>query len=189
RDPGGLGPIDPEAGAVPSLVGGFDFSSNQYNHALQAARQPGSGFKPFVYSAALDHGITPASIFMDAPLVFEDESLETTYRPKNDGARFNGPTRLREALYRSINLVSIRVLLTVGAGNVIDYVKRFGFDTADFPRNTQLALGGGTIGITPIEMARAYATFANGGYLVDPNILVEVRTMSGETIYKPAYPV
>jgi penicillin-binding protein 1A len=186
---GALVAMSPQTGAVKAIVGGFDFAANQYNHALQAARQPGSGFKPFVYSAALDSGITPASIFMDAPLVFEDENLETTYRPKNDGARFNGPTRLREALYRSINLVSIRVLLTVGAGNVIDYVKRFGFDTTDFPHNTQLAIGGGTIGVTPIEMARAYATFANGGYLVDPNILVEVRTMSGETIYKPTYPV
>jgi penicillin-binding protein 1A len=186
---GTLVAMSPRTGAVKALVGGFDFSANQYNHALQAARQPGSGFKPFVYSAALDSGVTPASIFMDAPLVFEDENLETTYRPKNDGSRFNGPTRLREALYRSINLVSMRVLLAVGAGKVIDYVQRFGFDTSAFPRNTQLAVGGGTIGITPLEMARAYATFANGGFLVDPNILQEVRTMEGETIYKPRYPV
>jgi penicillin-binding protein 1A len=186
---GTLVAMSPRTGAVKAIVGGFDFAANQYNHALQAARQPGSGFKPFVYSAALDSGVTAASIFMDAPLVFEDENLETTYRPKNDGARFNGPTRLREALYRSINLVSMRVLLAVGAGKVIDYVKRFGFDTSEFPRNTQLAIGGGTMGITPVEMARAYATFANGGFLVDPNILKEVRTMSGESIYKPTYPV
>jgi penicillin-binding protein 1A len=181
--------MNPNNGAIKAIVGGFDFSANQFNHALQAARQPGSGFKPFVYSAALDAGVTPASIFMDAPLVFQDENMETTYRPKNDGERYNGPTRLREALYRSINLVSIRVLLAVGAGEVIDYVGRFGFDTSEFPRNTQLAIGGGTIGVTPLEMARAYATFANGGYLVDPNIVKEVKTMAGETIYKPNYPV
>ncbi len=180
--------MNPANGAVKAIVGGFDFSANQFNHALQASRQPGSGFKPFVYSAALDSGVTPATIFMDAPLVFEDENLETTYRPKNDGSRFNGPTRLREALYRSINLVSIRVLMAVGAGPVLDYVKRFGFDTTDFPRNTQLAIGGGTMGVTPIQMVRAYATFANGGYLVDPNILKEVRNLAGETIYKARYP-
>ncbi len=181
--------MTPDTGAIKAIVGGFDFASSQYNHALQAARQPGSGFKPFVYSAALDSGITPATIFMDAPLVFEDDNLETSYRPKNDGGRFNGPTRLREALYRSINLVSIRVLLAVGAGPVLDYVKRFGFDTAEFPRNTQLALGGGTIGVTPLQMVRAYATFANGGYLVVPNIVAEVRNIAGETIYQAHYPV
>jgi penicillin-binding protein 1A len=181
--------MTPDSGAIKAIVGGFDFATSQYNHALQAARQPGSGFKPFLYSAALESGITPSTIFMDAPLVFEDDTLETAYRPKNDGGRFNGPTRLREALYRSINLVSIRVLLAVGAGPVLDYVKRFGFDTTDFPRNTQIALGGGTIGVTPLQMVRAYATFANGGYLVDPNIVSEVRDMAGTTIYQPHYPV
>lgn len=186
---GALVAMQPTTGAVKAIVGGFDFATSQFNHALQGGRQPGSGFKPFVYSAALDSGITPATIFMDAPLVFEDANLETTYRPKNDGARFNGPTRLREALYRSINLVSMRVLLTVGAGNVVDYVKRFGFDSSGFPRNTQLAVGGGTIAITPVEMARAYATFANGGYLVDPHILTRVRTLTGEAIFEPHYPI
>ena len=181
--------MTPDTGAIKAVVGGFDFTTSQYYHALQAARQPGSGFKPFVYSAALDIGVTPATVFMDAPLVFEDDNLETSYRPKNDGGRFNGPTRLREALYRSINLVSIRVLLAVGAGPVLDYVARFGFDTSDFPRNTQLALGGGTIGVTPLQMARAYATFANGGYLVVPNIVAEVRNISGKSIYKAHYPV
>ncbi len=181
--------MNPNNGAIKAIVGGFDFSTNQFNNALQAARQPGSGFKPFVYSAALNAGVTPASIFMDAPLVFEDDNLEAAYRPKNDGGRYNGPTRLREALYRSINLVSIRVLLQVGAGDVIDYVKRFGFDTSEFPRNTQLAIGGGTMGVTPLQMARAFSTFANGGYLVEPNIVKEVKTMAGEVIYKPNYPV
>ncbi len=180
--------LDPHSGAVEAMVGGFDFSLNQYNHALQAARQPGSGFKPFVYSAALANGVTPASIFMDAPLVFADQNLESDYRPDNDNNRYNGPTRLREALYRSINLVSMRVLLDVGAGNVMDHVARFGFDTSTFPRNTQLAIGGGTMAVTPIDMATAYAVLANGGYLIEPNIITEVRDITGEVVLKPRYP-
>jgi penicillin-binding protein 1A len=186
---GALVSLDPKTGAVLALSGGFDFGMNQYNHALQAARQPGSGFKPFVYSAALDAGITPASIFMDAPLVFDDENLESEYRPDNDNNRYNGPTRLREALYRSINLVSMRVLLQVGAGRILDYVPRFGFDTSTFPRNTQLAIGGGTMAITPIAMARAYAVFANGGYLVDPYIVASVYDINGQEIFHARHPI
>ena len=186
---GALVSMDPMNGAVRALVGGYDFATNQYNHVLQAERQPGSGFKPFVYSAALHHGVTPASVFMDAPLVFEDENLEDTYRPKNFGGRYNGPTRLREALYRSINLVSMRVLLSVGAGEVLDYVSRFGFDTTTFPRNTQLAIGGGTMAVTPLDMATAYAVFANGGYRVVPNVLKEVRMLYGDVVYRAKHPV
>jgi len=185
---GALVALDPQTGAVEALVGGFDFALNQYNHALQAARQPGSGFKPFVYSAALASGITPASIFMDAPLVFADQNLESDYRPDNDNNKYNGPTRLREALYRSINLVSMRVLLKVGAGNVLDYVARFGFDTSTFPRNTQLAIGGGTMAVTPIDMATAYAVLANGGYKVEPNIITSVRDITGQVVMEPRYP-
>ena len=181
--------LEPGTGAVLALAGGFDFGMNQYNHALQAARQPGSGFKPFVYSAALDAGVTPASIFMDAPLVFEDQNLESDYRPDNDNNRYNGPTRLREALYRSINLVSMRVLLDVGAGRILDYVPRFGFDTSTFPRNTQLAIGGGTMAVTPVDMATAYAVFANGGWKIEPHIIQSVRDLEGEEIYRPRYPV
>ncbi len=186
---GALVSVDPKDGAVLAMVGGYDFTNNQYNHAMQGGRQPGSGFKPFVYSAAIEHGITPASIFMDAPLVFEDENLETTYRPKNDGERYNGPTRLREALYRSINLVSMRVLLAVGAGKVIDHAARFGFDTSTFPRNTQLAVGGGTIAITPLQMATAYATFANGGFLVTPHIVTRLATLDGTAVFTDTYPL
>ena len=181
---GALVSLDPDNGAIQAMVGGFDFYRNQYNHALQAARQPGSGFKPFVYSAAIDAGITPAAIYMDAPLVFEDANLESQYRPDNDNKRYNGPTRLREALYKSINLVSIRVLLSVGAGRVLEYVPRFGFSTDNFPRNTQLAIGGGTMAVTPIDMARAYAVLANGGYLVDPYIVESIHNSAGETIYQ-----
>ena len=186
---GALVSLDPKNGAVLALSGGFDFGMNQYNHALQAARQPGSGFKPFVYSAALHNGVTPASVFMDAPLVFDDRNLESEYRPDNDNNRYNGPTRLREALYRSINLVSMRVLLDVGAGRVLDYVPRFGFDTATFPRNTQLAIGGGTMAVTPLDMASAYTVFANGGWRVEPHIVDSVLDINGEEIYKARYPV
>jgi penicillin-binding protein 1A len=186
---GALVSLDPKNGAVLALSGGFDFGMNQYNHALQAARQPGSGFKPFVYSAALHNGVTPASVFMDAPLVFDDQNLESEYRPDNDNNRYNGPTRLREALYRSINLVSMRVLLDVGAGRILDYVPRFGFDTTTFPRNTQLAIGGGTMAVTPMDMVSAYAVFANGGWRVEPHIVDSVLDINGEEIYKARYPV
>ncbi len=185
---GALVALDPVDGAVRALVGGFDFYRNQYNHALQAARQPGSGFKPFVYSAAIANGVTPADVFMDAPLVFDDENLESQYRPDNDNNRYNGPTRLREALYRSINLVSMRVLLNVGAGDVLDHVSKFGFKTRGFPRNTQLAIGGGTMAVTPIDMARSYAVLANGGYLVDPNILVSIKDISGKELFQSNHP-
>ena len=186
---GALVSLDAHSGAVRALEGGFDFHMNQFNHALQAARQPGSGFKPFVYSAALDSGVTPASIFMDAPLVFDDANLESQYRPDNYDSRYNGPTRLREALYRSINLVSMRVLLRVGAGRALNHVRRFGFDTGTFPRNTQLAIGGGTMAVTPIDMVTAYAVFANGGRLVQPHIVERVLDLSGNLIFEPTYPV
>lgn len=185
---GALVSIDPETGGVLALEGGFDFQMNQYNHALQAARQPGSGFKPFVYSAALNKGITPASVFMDAPLVFDDKNLESQYRPDNDNNRYNGPTRLREGLYRSINLVSMRVLLRIGAGPALDYVRRFGFDTSTFPRNTQLAIGGGTMAVTPMEMATAYAVFANGGFGVTPYIVERVLDIDGNTVFEAGHP-
>jgi penicillin-binding protein 1A len=186
---GALVSLNPQTGAVLALEGGFDFGMNQYNHALQAARQPGSGFKPFVYSAALNHGVTPASIFMDAPLVFNDQNLESQYRPDNDNNRYNGPTRLREALYRSINLVSMRVLLEIGAGQVMDYVRGFGFDTATFPRNTQLAIGGGTMAVTPLEMAKAYTVFANGGWQVQPHIVDRVFGRDGELLFTARHPI
>ncbi len=186
---GALVSLNPRTGAVQALVGGFDFALNQYNHALQAARQPGSGFKPFVYAAALAHGITPASIFMDAPLVFDDRNLESEYRPDNDNNRYNGPTRLREALYRSINLVTMRVLLAVGAREVVDYVQRFGFDTRTFPTNTQLAVGGGTMAVTPMQMAAAYAVFANGGYRIEPHVVDEVLDIEGNRVFKARHPV
>lgn len=179
---GALISLEPDSGAVLAMEGGYDFALSQFNHALQATRQPGSGFKPFVYSAALANHVTPASIFMDAPLVFKSDTLETEYRPDNDNNRYNGPTRLREALYRSINLVSMRVLLEVGAGAVLDHVQQFGFMTRDFPRDTQLAIGGGTMAVTPMQMASAYGVFANGGYAVDPWIIDRVEALDGTVL-------
>ncbi len=186
---GALVSLNPNNGNIKALVGGFDFNQNQFNHVLQATRQPGSGLKPFVYSAAIANGVTPSDIFMDAPLVFSDSNLETIYRPKNDGGRYNGPTRLREALYRSINLVSMRVLLKVGAGTVLNHVSKFGFDTSNFPRNTQLAIGGGTIEVTPMQMALAYSVLANEGYRIEPNIITRVIRQGDGTIYRASHPV
>ena len=180
---GALIAMDPSNGAVRAMVGGYDFYRNQYNYALQAQRQPGSGFKPFVYSSALSRGITPADIFLDAPLVFDDANLESQYRPENDNSRYNGPTRLRQALYRSINLVSMRVLLKIGAGNVLKDVSKFGFDMSSFPRNTQLALGGGTMTVAPVDMVRAYGVLANGGYLVEPHIVDRLVDQKGNVFF------
>ena len=180
---GALIAMDPSDGAIRALMGGYDFYRNQYNYALQAQRQPGSGFKPFVYSSALSRGITPAEIFLDAPLVFEDANLESQYRPENDNNRYNGPTRLREALYRSINLVSMRVLLKIGAGRVLQDVRKFGFDMTSFPRNTQLALGGGTMTVAPVDMVRAYAVLANGGYLVKPYVVERLVDQQGNVLF------
>ena len=182
---GALVGIEPQSGGITAVVGGFDFYENQYNHATQAHRQPGSSFKPFVYSAAIENGITPASIFLDAPLVFEDRNLETTYRPRNDSGRYNGPTRLRQALYRSINLVSMRVLLEIGAGKVLQHAKAIGFDTDNFPRSTQLAIGGGTMTLSPLQMATAYATLANGGFQVDPYIIERIESLDGSIVFNP----
>lgn len=185
---GAIVALRPTDGAVMALSGGFDFARNQYDHALQAARQPGSGFKPFIYSAALANGVTPASIFVDAPLVFDDETLEQAYRPRNDDGQFSGPMPLRRALYRSVNLVSIRVLLEVGVSATLEHVSRFGFDTRDFPRNAQLAIGGGTMAVTPISMARAYAMVANGGFAIEPHVVGHATTQMGEMVFAPRYP-
>lgn len=186
---GAIVAVDPDTGGVSALVGGYSFEINQYNHATQAHRQPGSSFKPFVYSAALHHGVTPATIFLDAPLVFEDPSMEGSYRPKNEGGTYQGPTRLREALRRSINLVSIRVLTSVGGNKVIDYLPRFGFDTTQMPSDTQVAIGGGSLAYSPLEMASAYSVFANGGYKIQPHLIEKVIGKDGSVIYEPSYPL
>src|SRR5690606_34078240 len=125
--------LDPKDGAIRALVGGFSFEQSNYNRAIQAKRQPGSSFKPFIYSAALDSGFTAASLVNDAPIVFVDEHLDKVWRPKNDNNTFLGPIRLREALYKSRNLVSIRLLQSMGVGRTIDYIAKFGFNKQDLP--------------------------------------------------------
>jgi len=179
---GALVSVSPDDGAVLALTGGFDFFKSKFNRAMQAQRQPGSSFKPFVYSAALDKGYTTASIFNDAPVVLNDPSLETTWRPENYSGKFYGPTRLREALTHSRNLVSIRLLQAIGPVYAAQYVERFGFPSSQLPRNLSLALGAGTA--TPMQMARAYSVFANGGSLVEPYYIKEIDDSDGHVLFK-----
>lgn len=174
--------LDPYDGAIAALVGGFDFYASNYNRAVQARRQPGSAFKPFLYSAALDRGFTPASIINDAPLVIEDASLEASWRPQNHTREFRGPMRLREALVRSRNLVSIRVMNALGPGYVTEFMQRFGFEERALPRNLSLALG--TAAVSPLDMAQGYAVFANGGFLVEPYYLQRVIGPDGDVVFE-----
>ncbi|MCP4489421.1 MAG: penicillin-binding protein 1A [Gammaproteobacteria bacterium] len=179
---GALVSIDSSSGAVRSLVGGFDFFKNKFNRTTQARRQPGSNFKPFIYSAALEKGFSAASIINDAPVVFDDDSLEATWRPENYSGRFYGPTRLREALVKSRNLVSIRILQSIGLRYATNYVQRFGLKRESMPYDLSLALGSGTF--SPLEIARAYTVFSNGGYLVEPYFLDRVESGGGDIIFQ-----
>lgn len=178
---GALVSLDPQNGAIRALVGGFAFEQSNYNRAMQAKRQPGSSFKPFVYSAALDNGYTASSLVNDAPIVFVDEYLDKVWRPKNDTNTFLGPIRLREALYKSRNLVSIRLLQAMGVGKTIDYITRFGFNKQDLPPNLSLALGTATL--TPMEIATGWSTFANGGYKITPYIIDKIESRNGDTLF------
>jgi penicillin-binding protein 1A len=179
---GALVSLNPVDGAIQALVGGFDFYHSKFNRVTQAQRQPGSSFKPVIYSAALEKGYTPASMINDAPVVFDDPKLESTWRPENYSGQFYGPTRLREALYRSRNLVSIRILRDIGAGYAAEYAERFGFRSDQLPRDLTLALGSATV--TPLQMARAYAVLANGGYLIEPWFIKRISDASGELVYQ-----
>lgn len=176
--------MDPQDGSIAALVGGFDYFASAFNRAVQAKRQPGSAFKPFLYSAALDKGFTAASIINDAPWVIEDQSLESTWRPQNDSREFRGPMRLREALVRSRNLVSIRVMHSIGPAYATKYIERFGFPESTLPRNLTLALG--TAQVSPLEMASAYSVFANGGYRVEPHVIDRIVAASGTVTFDAA---
>ena len=178
--------LDPRDGAIRALTGGYDFFEGKFNRVLQARRQAGSGFKPFLYSAALAFGFTPASVILDAPVVFDDPALEDTWRPENYTGKFYGPTRLREALVHSRNLVSIRLLLATGIGFARKHTEQFGFPAERMPSDLTLALGSASF--TPLEMARGYAVFANGGFLIDPYFIAEIRRSTGEVLFqaKPA---
>jgi len=179
---GALVSLRPTDGAVLALVGGFDFRLSKFNRTTQAKRQPGSSFKPVIYSAALEKGFTPASMINDAPVVFDDPKLESTWRPENYSGEFFGPTRLREALYRSRNLVSIRILRAIGAGYAADYAENFGFTAAQLPKDLTLALGSATV--TPMQMAKAYAVLANGGYLVEPYFINSIYDAAGKVVFR-----
>jgi penicillin-binding protein 1A len=174
--------MDPQDGGIAALVGGFDYFGSNYNRAVQAKRQPGSAFKPFLYSAALEQGFTPASVVNDAPLVIDDPSMESAWRPQNNSREFRGPMRLREALVRSRNLVSIRVMHALGPAYATKYIERFGFAENTLPRNLTLALG--TAQVSPLEMAGAYSVFANGGYRVDPYYIDRIRGPGGNVVYE-----
>ncbi len=203
---GALVALDPADGAIVALSGGFDYYTAKFNRATQARRQPGSVFKPFVYSAALEGGFTPASIILDAPVVYEAPEVdpdappvppvegedgeavaqpeERDWRPVNVDSRFYGPTRLRDALARSRNLVSVRVMRSLGIGFVRDYATRFGFPAEHIPADLTAALG--TAQLTPLEVARGYAVFANGGQLVEPYFIQRVLGPAGEVLSEAA---
>ena len=175
--------IDPFDGAIVALNGGFDFFLNNFNRATQARRQPGSAFKPFVYSAAFENGFTPATVVLDAPPdVGYQPTLERVWRPENFNGKYYGPSRLREALYESMNAVSIKLVQSMGVQAAVQHVKRFGFDEAAVPTDLSLALGAG--GVAPLAVVTGYATFANGGYKVTPYFVDRVTTADGEVIYE-----
>lgn len=178
---GALVVLDPQNGGILALEGGFDYNYSKFNRVTQAKRQPGSSFKPFIYSAALDLGYTPASIVNDAPVVFEDVSLEDTWRPKNYGGKFSGPIRLRVALFKSRNMVSIRLLKDIGRRHALEHITKFGFDQEKLPYNLTLALGSGVV--TPLELARGYSVFANGGYSINPFLIEKIENAHGEIIF------
>ena len=175
--------VDPRDGAITSLSGGFDFTTSKFNRAVQSARQPGSAFKPFIYSAALERGNTPATIIDDSPVVIESSELEDVWRPLNYTGKFYGPIRVREALVRSMNLASVRLLLyNTGVGNAVRHLEPFGFNDAALPRNGSLALGGGNA--SPLDMAQGYATFANGGFAVKPYVIDTISGPDGQMLYR-----
>ncbi|MGI8739485.1 MAG: penicillin-binding protein 1A [Gammaproteobacteria bacterium] len=179
---GALVSLDPRDGAIVALVGGLDFNQSNFNRATQAYRQPGSAFKPFIYSAALEHGFTPASTINDAPVVFDASGLENIWRPENYGGTFYGPTRMRVALAQSRNMVSIRLLSSMGLSAAMDHISKFGFDASRLPMDLSLALGSGSV--TPLELAAGYAVFANGGFRISPYLIESIKTVGGKTVFR-----
>jgi penicillin-binding protein 1A len=175
--------LDPRNGAIRALVGGFDFQKNKFNHVTQAWRQPGSSFKPFVYSAALEKGVTPTTVVNDAPLFYSAaETGGKPWEPKNYDGQFEGPMSIRRALARSKNMVSIRVLQLVGTQSAQEWVTRFGFEADKHPPYLTMALGAGAV--TPMQMAAGYAVFANGGYRVTPSLVTKVVEHKGRVLYE-----
>jgi penicillin-binding protein 1A len=174
---------DPRNGAIYSLVGGFDFDRNQFNHITQAWRQPGSSFKPFVYSAALEKGFTPATVINDAPLIFDAEQTgNEPWEPKNYDGKFEGPMRMRQALIKSKNMVSIRILQSITPQYAKDYITKFGFDPTKYPAYLTMALGAGSV--TPLQMLTGYSVFANGGFVVSPYFIDRIEDARGTVLSK-----
>jgi penicillin-binding protein 1A len=174
---------DPADGAIRALVGSFDFARNKYNHVTQALRQPGSSFKPFIYSAALEKGFTPATIINDAPLVFDaSQTGSEPWEPHNFDGKFDGPMRMRMALVKSKNLVSVRILQAITPQYAQDYISRFGFDAKNHPPYLTMALGAGNV--TPLQMVGAYSVLANGGFRVPPYFISRIEDAKGESVFK-----
>ena len=178
---GALISINSNSGAISALSGGYDFRLSKFNRATQAKRQPGSSFKPFIYSAALNKGYSPASIVNDAPKVFKEDTVSGAWRPKNYGGKFHGPTRLRYGLAKSRNMISIRLLDSIGIKYTLNFMENFGIKSEKLPKDLTLALGSGEI--TPIKLAEAYAYFSNGGYGIKPYLIEQVRTRDNKIIY------
>ncbi len=178
---GALVSVNPNTGAINALVGGFDFQHSKFNRVTQARRQPGSGFKPVIYSAALAKSFTPATLINDAPVVFKDAALEGDWRPENYSGKVFGPTRLRKALYTSRNLVSIRILRAIKVSYAINFAKKFGFKSSELPHDLSLALG--SCEVSPLQMSRAFSVFANGGFLIKPYIIQKIEDYNGNTLY------
>ncbi len=173
--------LRPEDGSVAALMGGFDFYASKFNRATQAMRQPGSSFKPFIYSAAIEAGFTPASVINDAPVVFENAATENSWRPQNYSSKFFGPTRMRLALTKSRNMVSVRLLRDIGRKFAREHASKFGFDIEKLPKDLTLALGSGEV--TPLTLANAYAVFANGGYKVDAYFIERIEGPDEEVLF------
>jgi penicillin-binding protein 1A len=178
----GMIALNPQNGEIKALVGGFNYQHSKFNRMVNAQRQPGSSFKPFIYSAALDKGYTLATVINDAPIVIENPVDNSLWRPQNDTHRFYGPTRLRDALIHSRNLVSIRLLGLIGTNYAVSYAQRFGFLPAQLPASLSLALGTATV--SPLDMATGYAVFANGGFKVAPFIIDNIRNTQNQVLYQ-----
>ncbi|MEO8309121.1 MAG: PBP1A family penicillin-binding protein [Pseudomonadota bacterium] len=179
---GALVAMDPDDGAIVSLVGGFDYYTNKFNRVTQAKRQLGSGFKPFLYSAALEEGFTPASVILDMPIVLENTGEEEDWRPKNNSGEFGGPTRLRDALVYSKNLVSVRILQNIGLEAAISHATKFGFDRNSFPHDLTIALGSQSA--RPLDVATGFSVFANGGFKVTPYFISRIEDSSGKVVFE-----
>ena len=173
--------IDPESGKILALVGGYSFSSSKFNRAMQAKPQLGSNFKPFLYAAAFENGFNPATIINDAPVVFEDQNLEEFWRPKNASGKFYGPTRLREALLQSRNVVTVRLLNDLGISKTKNYLTRFGFERDSLPEDLSMALG--SYGISPYKNAEFFSIFANGGKKINPTYIEKIVDKEGNEIF------